>query len=42
MFALLVQMMNSLRLKLNNLAPGANHWVSEYEASRKGLFFVSH
>lgn len=39
MLLLLARLMNSLRLTLNNLAPGANYWGPEYEAFRNGYHF---
>jgi hypothetical protein len=33
---LVSRLMNSLRLTLNNLAPGANYWAPEYKPLRKG------
>jgi hypothetical protein len=36
MLFLLTRAMNSLRLTLNNLAPGADFWGPEYKAFREG------
>lgn len=33
------RLMNSIRLTLNNLAPGADYWAPEYEAVRRGFRF---
>jgi|SRR6185437_8245463 len=39
MLLLAGRVINSLRLTLNNLAPGADYWGPEYEAFRKGYYF---